>query len=238
MKLSHKLCVGFVLPLAAAGLFSHAYMEKCREAGKEQEKLFLSVLATAPANRGASAAIDPSARVFLRRPESAQSEAWRNFVAVRARFDFFMLGVEYAQYAFAGLLLLLAIFTIKTILLPIASLSSAAESLREGRVGATVPVRSKDELGALAGAFNRMSLGLKEREEQLLAANRELTVALKNVKTLAGLLPICASCKKIRDDKGYWQKVENFFSEHSDLKFTHGLCPECMRTLYPDIPVD
>lgn len=234
--MSHKLCVGFVLPMLVAGLFSHAYMERCRETGKEQEQLFLSVLASAPGKEATPAAMASSARVFPRQPAFENSEAWLGFNAVRARFDAFMRGVEYAQYAFAGLLLLLAVFTVKTILIPIAGLASAAESLREGHLGTTVPVRSDDELGALASAFNLMSLGLKEREEELLTANRELTEAMKKIKTLAGLLPICAACKKIRDDKGYWQKVENFFSEHSDLKFTHGLCPECMRALYPDIP--
>jgi len=51
---------------------------------------------------------------------------------------------------------------------------------------------------------------------------------------LKGLLPICSSCKKIRDDKGYWQKVESFISEHTEVEFTHGICPECVRRVYPE----
>ena len=62
----------------------------------------------------------------------------------------------------------------------------------------------------------------------------ELTYALAKIKTLKGLLPICASCKKIRDDGGYWQKVESYLSEHTDAEFTHGLCPDCLESIYPD----
>jgi two-component system, response regulator PdtaR len=64
--------------------------------------------------------------------------------------------------------------------------------------------------------------------------NEELQAALATVKTLSGLLPICASCKKIRDDQGYWQQVEVYIREHADVEFTHGLCPDCLIKLYPD----
>ena len=62
----------------------------------------------------------------------------------------------------------------------------------------------------------------------------ELQSALAEIKTLQGILPICASCKKIRDDKGYWQHVEMYVRDHSEAEFSHGLCPECARTLYPE----
>jgi PAS domain-containing protein len=71
----------------------------------------------------------------------------------------------------------------------------------------------------------------KERE-RLLA---ELSEALANVKKLRGLLPICASCKKIRDDKGYWHQVETYMEDHAEVAFSHGLCPECAAKLYPDM---
>ena len=63
----------------------------------------------------------------------------------------------------------------------------------------------------------------------------KLETALKNVKVLKGLIPICASCKKIRDDKGYWNNLESYIKVHSDADFTHGLCPECAKKLYPEI---
>ena len=64
---------------------------------------------------------------------------------------------------------------------------------------------------------------------------KDLQDALANVKSLSGLLPICAGCKKIRDDKGYWSQVENYIQKHSDATFTHGLCPDCIKKLYPDL---
>ncbi|MDC7220591.1 MAG: hypothetical protein PQJ59_11715 [Spirochaetales bacterium] len=59
--------------------------------------------------------------------------------------------------------------------------------------------------------------------------------ALDEVKTLQGILPICSHCKRIRDDKGYWNQVETYMSRYSDLQFSHGLCPDCISELYPDI---
>lgn len=65
----------------------------------------------------------------------------------------------------------------------------------------------------------------------------QLTHALGEVKTLSGLLPICASCKKIRSDSGYWTQIEVYLTEHSDAHFSHGLCEECAARLYPDLYV-
>ena len=63
----------------------------------------------------------------------------------------------------------------------------------------------------------------------------ELEHALGEVKTLTGLLPICASCKRIRDDNGYWNQLESYIRDHSDAEFTHSICPECQEKLYPDL---
>ncbi len=60
-----------------------------------------------------------------------------------------------------------------------------------------------------------------------------LEKAQKEIKVLRGIIPICASCKKIRDDEGYWQQVEAYISEHSEAMFSHGICPDCMEKLYP-----
>lgn len=62
----------------------------------------------------------------------------------------------------------------------------------------------------------------------------QLEKALSEVKTLEGLLPICANCKKIRDDTGYWNQIEAYFQDHSDARFTHSVCPECVEKLYPE----
>lgn len=71
-----------------------------------------------------------------------------------------------------------------------------------------------------------------DRERDSLVS--ELQKALSEVKTLSGLLPICAACKKIRDDKGYWNQIESYIKERSDAEFTHSLCPDCAKRLYPD----
>ncbi len=63
----------------------------------------------------------------------------------------------------------------------------------------------------------------------------ELRDALSNIKILKGLLPMCAWCKKIRDDKGYWKKVETYIAEHSDASFTHGICPDCLKKRDPEL---
>ena len=60
----------------------------------------------------------------------------------------------------------------------------------------------------------------------------ELQGALSRIKTLKGLLPICSACKKIRDDKGYWNHIESYIRHHSEADFTHGICPSCAQTLY------
>ncbi|MDD5676521.1 MAG: response regulator [Kiritimatiellae bacterium] len=75
-----------------------------------------------------------------------------------------------------------------------------------------------------------------ERKQALLEKDRlieQLQEALTNVKTLSGLLPICASCKQIRDDKGYWHQVESYIQQYSSAVFTHGLCPKCSQKIYP-----
>ncbi len=72
-----------------------------------------------------------------------------------------------------------------------------------------------------------------EAEHERLIA--ELRQALAEVKTLRGIVPICAKCKKIRDDAGYWRQVEEYVSEHSEAQFSHGICPDCVKSLYPEL---
>jgi len=82
---------------------------------------------------------------------------------------------------------------------------------------------------AIKYAIERKSAQLEK--EKLIG---ELKSALSKIKTLSGLLPICSSCKKIRDDKGYWQQVEVYIRDHSEVDFSHSLCPDCARKLYPE----
>jgi DNA-binding response OmpR family regulator len=74
-----------------------------------------------------------------------------------------------------------------------------------------------------------------ERERDLLI--KKLQEALATIKTLSGMLPICASCKKIRDDQGYWEEVELYVKKHSTAEFTHSICPTCFKELYGDLKI-
>lgn len=75
---------------------------------------------------------------------------------------------------------------------------------------------------------------LKESEQTLRQEKVKLEEALAQIKTLKGLIPICAKCKKIRDDEGFWNHIEDYIKKHSDAEFTHGICPDCGLELYPD----
>jgi DNA repair exonuclease SbcCD ATPase subunit len=73
-------------------------------------------------------------------------------------------------------------------------------------------------------------------------ANKEMLIldlqkTLKEIKALRGLLPICSSCKKVRDDKGYWNQIESYIQERSDAEFSHSICPECAKKIYPDLDI-
>ena len=81
----------------------------------------------------------------------------------------------------------------------------------------------------------RYEESLKNAYDELQNSNEELQAALDNVRTLSGMLPICSTCKKIRDDKGYWSGVETYISKHSEVLFSHGMCPECAAEAYSEI---
>ena len=95
-----------------------------------------------------------------------------------------------------------------------------AETIRKER---TQKAGMVDYIAALEAA--------EEERERLI---RKLQDALANIKTLSGLLPICFSCKQIRDDKGYWNQIDTYIRDHTEAEFTHGICPACVTKLYPD----
>ena len=82
-------------------------------------------------------------------------------------------------------------------------------------------------IGLYYGTIKQANLA----KEQLIT---DLQNALSEVKKLSGMLPICSSCKKIRDDEGYWQQIEEYIRDHSEADFTHGICNECVKELYPE----
>lgn len=89
----------------------------------------------------------------------------------------------------------------------------------------------KRELSVAQREIERRKQAEAEREKLI----AELQKTLAEVKTLRGFLPICSNCKKIRDDEGYWQQIEKYIQEHSEAEFSHGICPDCLKKLYPDL---
>ncbi len=144
----------------------------------------------------------------------------------------------------------------------LAKLGAAARHAAEsGSLDRRAEVAGPDDVQELASSFNAMvdrvqaakedlERRVAERTADLSAANEELVrlnrdkeaaivklkEALDKISTLRGLLPICARCKKIRDDQGYWQQIEVYISDHTEADFTHGICPDCARAIYPKRP--
>ncbi len=114
----------------------------------------------------------------------------------------------------------------------------AVRAMKQGAMDYVVKGRMENEAFcrtvqvALEKAFLMQTIRQQQDEKDILIA--QLQEALDQVKTLKGIVPICASCKKIRDDKGYWQQVETYIQKHSDAEFSHGVCPDCLRKYYPE----
>lgn len=90
------------------------------------------------------------------------------------------------------------------------------------------------ETASLFGQLAAIALANSRYLELLQEKTSSLELALSEVKTLRGLLPICCACKKIRDDEGLWTRIEAYLTERADVQFTHGLCPDCIERLYPE----
>ena len=86
----------------------------------------------------------------------------------------------------------------------------------------------------------RIAVGRRiiEMQEKMLCNIQKLNQALEQIKTLKGILPICSFCKKIRNDKGYWDQLEAYISHHTDAEFSHSICPECVIEYYPEFQED
>lgn len=92
------------------------------------------------------------------------------------------------------------------------------------------PVQDRDIKVGVEMAIYKSTME-KEREK----LKKELEAASEEIDTLRGFIPICANCKDIRDDQGYWQKIETYISDHSKAEFSHSVCPKCIRVLYPEL---
>jgi HAMP domain-containing protein len=145
----------------------------------------------------------------------------------------------------------------------VSKLVSATKSFSAGDLSARTGLCGKDEFSEVGRAFDQMakkierdSIAIRKNEEKLERINgqlrgeiierekaedernkliAQLRDALAKIKTLTGLLPICSACKKIRNDRGVWEQMEVYIRDHSEADFSHSICPECIRKLYPDL---
>lgn len=96
-------------------------------------------------------------------------------------------------------------------------------------------INRRDEIGILTRQFNFLAREVNRKISDQNKLINDLQTALKEIKTLKGIIPICASCKKIRNDSGYWQQIESYIQLHSEADFSHGICPACSKKLYPEM---
>ena len=147
------------------------------------------------------------------------------------------------------------------LIIPIKKLITGANEVGKGNFKYKISVTRTDEFGLLSNTFNTMVENLKkanlenqkaneeltqlknhlellveERTRELKQSNSQLTTALSEVSSLKGILPVCSSCNNIRDEKGNWIQMETYIRKHSQADFTHSICPNCIRKLYPEIP--
>ncbi len=140
--------------------------------------------------------------------------------------------IESPFYLF--ILTIVSIFSAETIVMMILSLLPKVSIIEEALFDALLlqfivfPVLYVFVFKPLLIHINERKRVESDREKLIL----ELKASLDKIKTLRGMLPICASCNKIRDDQGYWNKVADYISAYSEVKFTHGFCPECAEKLY------
>lgn len=135
----------------------------------------------------------------------------------------------------------------------IALIAKHCRDVAMGRLDARIQGRTYDEFDDLTEAFNTMGEALgraqTEREQamtelkgaqqgledRVAERTQQLQETVEKMNVMRGLLPICSSCKKIRDDQGYWKQVEKFVADHTGARFTHGICPDCITSLYGNI---
>jgi hypothetical protein len=129
---------------------------------------------------------------------------------------------------------ILTLLGIETLLI-----ASLVVAVRQRRAANTALTRLNEELELRVEKrtedLSRSNQSLERLNQEVNAKNQVLENALLEIRTLRGFLPICAHCKKIRDDQGYWNQIEKYIQAHSEAVFSHGICPDCMRELYPDI---
>lgn len=109
----------------------------------------------------------------------------------------------------------------------------------DGEIFGTICILDNKE-NPFGRQYEKVLEGFRELVEahiSLVDMNEKLKLALKEIRVLRGLMPICSICKRVRDDEGYWDKIETYVKKHSDAEFTHSICPLCAKTHYPGIDI-
>jgi HAMP domain-containing protein len=117
----------------------------------------------------------------------------------------------------------------------VAVLESASQRMASGDLQVRVAGDAGGgELGNLGRNFDEMAAQIMVRDDEKNRLIDELHKAIADIKTLRGIIPICSSCKKIRNDAGVWTNLESYISEHTTAEFSHGICADCSKRLYPE----
>ena len=201
------------------------YVALLSEEGSENEVLFLEA-------GGLPCTVDPELPMPVR---GLREKAYRTNSTV---YDNAFMGSEWVQYLPEGHVplenVMFAPLVLENKTVGVIGLANKKGDFTEN------DARMASGFGELAAIALQNSRHLDKREaaeKENLLLIQELIEALANVKQLSGLLPICMHCKKIKDDKGYWNQIEAYIHEHSDAKFSHSICRECAEKYYPDIDI-
>jgi hypothetical protein len=146
--------------------------------------------------------------------------------------EFWVMGVGFGALCIAGTLTVSGV----TLLLwrRMRGRNETEAALKKANKLLDVGIRERTlELEEAKQRLEQEVLERKKTQEKQAAVIAELEQAIEKVKTFSGLLPICALCKDVRTDNGYWEKIEQYIQNHSEARFTHGICPECEKKLYP-----
>ena len=220
---------------AARGIFDYCkdligatsgYVALLSEDGEENELLFLEA-------GGLPCTVDPSLPMPIR---GLRAEAYRD---CRAVCDNDFMHSQWARFMPGGHVVL------KNVLFAPLNLEGRTVGImglanKEGGFTSS-DLAMASHFGELAAIALRNSQIAEERdsfEQEQSRLIKQLTEALTQVKTLKGLIPVCSICKRIRDDQGYWAKLEDYLLEHAEAEVSHGLCPDCVKEHYPEVYAD
>ncbi|MBA3015770.1 MAG: hypothetical protein KKD63_04360 [Proteobacteria bacterium] len=163
-------------------------------------------------------------------------EIYYDNTIARKRLRQLLRNVSISVSVMAVFLMAVVIYTFINALKNLNEKNTAEEALRQAHDELETRVITRtQQLTQVNDTLNQEIETRRSAEKEKERLIEELTEALKQVKTLSGLLPICSSCRQIRDDNGKWHKVEDYFRTRTDAEFTHGICPKCAKQLYPDL---